>query len=160
MSGEVTLREVADADLPIFYEQQLDPTAIHMAAFTHKDPTDRAAFNAHWAKIRADASVTLRTILAGGRVAGSIASYGPEGEPEVTYWIGKEFWGKGLATEALSQFLQVQTARPIHGRAAKDKAASIRVMQKCGLSVIGSEKGFANARGEEIEEVALILRAA
>ncbi len=159
MPTDVHLRAVDDADLPIFFEQQLDPDANFMAAFTHKDPRDRAAFDAHWAKIRADPTVTLHTIVWQSNVAGSIASYGPEGKPEVTYWIGREFWGQGLATEALRQFLRAQTIRPIFGRAARDNAASLRVLEKCGFRVTGAEKGFANARGEEIEEVALVLDA-
>jgi RimJ/RimL family protein N-acetyltransferase len=98
-----------------------------------------------------------RTVLFDGQVAGSVASYvDPElGEPEVTYWIGKEYWGKGIATRALSAFLDIQTARPIYGRAAKDNIGSIRVMEKCGFTIVGYGKGFANARGEEIEEVIL-----
>ena len=159
MTPAVRLREVADADLPILFEQQLDPAAIHMAAFTHPDPADRAAFDAHWAKIRADPTVTQRTILYQDQVAGWVGSYGPPGEPEVTYWLGREYWGKGLATRALQQFLEFQTQRPIYGRAARDNLASIRVLEKCGFKLIDSEKGFANARGEEIDEVRLILHA-
>jgi RimJ/RimL family protein N-acetyltransferase len=152
------LREVRDADLPILFEQQLDPRAVHMAAFTHKDPADRAAFDAHWAKIRADPTVMQRTIVVDGEVAGWVGSYGPPDEPEVTYWLGREFWGKGLATEALRQYLAIQTQRPIYGRAAADNAGSLRVLEKCGFQRLDSERGFANARGEAIEEVRLVLR--
>ena len=160
LTGDIRLRCVADEDLPIFFRQQLDPDANHMAAFTRKDPTDEAAFTAHWNRIRADDTVTIRTVLCGGQVAGSVASFvDPElGEPEVTYWIGKEYWGRGIATAALQQFLKVQTARPLYGRAAADNLASLRVLQKCGFAVVRSERGFANARGEEIEEVVLQLK--
>ena len=47
--------------------------------------------------------------------------------------------------------------RPIYGRAAKDNVASIRVMENCGFRISGYDKGFANARGEEIEEAILEL---
>jgi RimJ/RimL family protein N-acetyltransferase len=131
----VELRELAEEDLPVFFEQQQDPGALHMAAFTAKDPVDREAFSAHWARIRADRSVLTRTIVVDGQVAGSVASYvDPElGAPEVTYWLGREFWGKGIATMALSEFLKEQTARPIYGRAAKDNTGSIRVLESVGL---------------------------
>src|SRR5688500_17240243 len=115
MPEELYLRPVEDSDLPFFFEHQVDPEANFMAAFTHKDPSDRAAFDAHWAKTRADPTLMRRTIVWQGRVAGSVSSYGPEGQPEVTYWLGREFWGKGLATEALRQFLREQRIRPIHG---------------------------------------------
>ena len=154
----VTLREVVDTDLQVFFEYGQDPEANHMAAFTAKDPSDRAAFDAHWAKIRADPTSTQRTILVGGTVAGWVGSYGPPDEPEVTYWLGREYWGKGLATAALRQYLAVDTRRPMYGRAAADNAASLRVLEKCGFQRLDYERGYANARGEEIDEVRLVLR--
>lgn len=157
--GEVTLREVAQGDLDIFFQQQRDPEANYMAAFTSKDPEDRDAFIAHWNRIMNDNTITNQTILYDGRVAGSVAIYVSEIGPEVTYWLGKEYWGKGIATAALAQFLTRIQTRPIHGRAAKDNFGSVRVLQKCGFVVVGEDRGFANARGEEIAEYVLILRA-
>ncbi len=154
----VQLREVEERDLPIFYEQQLDPEANHMAAFTSKDPSDRGAFDAHWERILADEAIPIRTILFDGQVAGSVLSYEMEGEREVSYWLGKEFWGKGIATQALTKYLNDLLQRPLYARAGKDNNASIRVLEKCGFIVLGYEKGFANARGEKIEEVVMILK--
>ncbi len=54
MIHSVQLRDVAQEDLVIFFAQQMDPAGSHMAAFTAKDPTDREAFMAHWARILAD----------------------------------------------------------------------------------------------------------
>jgi RimJ/RimL family protein N-acetyltransferase len=80
------------------------------------------------------------------------------GDLEVTYWIDRVYWGKGLVTQALKEFLTtVQKRRPIYGRAAKENFGSIRVLEKCGFQHIGEEKGFANARGEEIFEVIMRL---
>ncbi|MEX2556705.1 MAG: GNAT family N-acetyltransferase [Actinomycetota bacterium] len=157
MTDGVSLRAVIDDDLPIFFEQQQDPVARHMAGFTSKDASDRDAFDAHWAKIRIDDTVTAMTIVLDGRVAGNIGSFALGGKPHVTYWIGREHWGKGLATKALSMFLGIITARPLHASAAGDNIASIRVLERCGFAITGSEKAFANARGEEIEEVMLTL---
>ena len=153
----VILREVRDDDLPVFFDNQRDPEAVHMAAFTSKDPDDRTAFDAHWARIRARDDILIRTIVVEGQVAGSVLSYVMEGEPEVSYWLGREFWGRGIATVALAEFLKLQTARPIFARAAKDNAGSLRVLQKCGFEIIGEDKGFAEARGREIEEFLLQL---
>ena len=157
MAGNLVLRDVADEDLETFFEQQLDPDANRMAAFTARDPRDRDALYAHWRRIRADDTITIKTILLEGRAVGHVASFtDPQfGKPEVTYWIGKEYWGQGLATKALAEFLRHLKVRPIYGRAAKDNVASIRVMEKCGFSILGQGKGFANARGAEIEEVIL-----
>ena len=159
MANDIVLRDVTDDDLPIFFDQQLDPDASYMAAFTSKDPTDRDAFMAHWARIRADETIINRTILCDGQVAGSVASFEDAGQLEVTYWLGREFWGKGIATKALAALLEYQTTRPIYARAAKDNAASLRVLQKCGFVITGEDKGYANARGEVIEEYLLTLAA-
>jgi RimJ/RimL family protein N-acetyltransferase len=152
---------VTEGDLPIFFEQQRDPAANRMAAFTAKDPADRVAFTAKWAEILGDESITKRTILFGRQVAGNIGAFvAPwSGQLEVTYWIGREFWGKGIATKALAEFLSAVKARPLSARAAKDNIASLRVLEKCGFTITGYERGFANARGEEVEEVVLELRA-
>ncbi len=154
---EVLLRDVSDEDLPTFFEQQLDPDANHMAAFTAKNPSDRKAFTAHWAKIMADDAIKIKTILFGADIAGHIAYHEWFGDPEVTYWIGKDFWGLGVATRALSHFLADLEVRPLYARAAKDNIASIRVLEKCGFVVSGHDRGFANAREEEIEELILKL---
>ena len=162
MSGvdgrEVRLRNVKESDLPIFFTHQQDPAASHMAAFTFKDPADREAFDAHWSKILGDDTITIRTIVVDEEVAGHIGSFKWDGKPNVTYWIGREYWGKGLATWALTEFLKNLGTRPMFARTAKDNVASLRVLEKCGFKVIGEEKGFANARGEEIEELVLELK--
>lgn len=152
-----TLRAVIETDLPIFFEQQLDKDANHMAAFTNKHPEDRAAFDEHWAKILADESTMNKTILFEGRVAGYVASFIMFDERNVSYWLGKEFWGRGIASAALLEFLEHIKTRPLYARAVKDNLASIRVLEKCGFKISGYDKGFANGRGEEVEEVILKL---
>lgn len=161
MTSEVHLRDVTEGDLSIFFEQQLDSAANQMAAFTAQDPADNIAFTAKWTKILADGSITKKTVLFDGQVAGSVVVFvAPwSGKLEVSYWIGKAFWGKGIATKALSELLGSLKTRPLYARVAKDNLASIRVLEKCGFTVSGYKKGFANARGEEIEEVVLELRA-
>ncbi len=161
MGDDVTLRNVEENDLPIFFEYESDPAAVYMAAFTAKNPADREAFDAHWKRILGDETIVKRTILFDGYVVGSVASFIDRefGKREVTYLIGREYWGKGFATKALSKFLSEEKGRPIYARASKDNVASIRVLEKCGFKIIGHGKGFANARGKEIEEVVLELTA-
>jgi len=158
MDRDFSLRDVLESDLPIFFAYQLDPDAQAMAAFTSKDPANREAFMAHWHQILADPSTIIRTIVVDGQVAGSVSSYQDDGHPEVTYWLGKHYWGKGLATRALTEFLaHANRSRPIYARAAKDNIGSLRVLEKCGFRIIGEDKGYANARGKEIEEFLLQL---
>lgn len=158
MHPDLVLRDVIDTDLAVFFEHETDPEAVLMAAFTPKDPSDRAAFDAHWARIMAADSVLIRTIVSDSQVVGHVLSYVESDRPEVSYWIGREHWGRGIATRALQVFLDgVDTRRPMKARVARDNAPSIRVLEKCGFKVIGEERGFANARGAEIEELVLEL---
>jgi RimJ/RimL family protein N-acetyltransferase len=154
------LREVIPADLAVFFANQLDSDANRMAAFVAKDPTDGEAFTAHWTRILGDETITIRTIELDGQVAGNVLAYVDKdfGKPEVAYWIGKDFWGTGVATQALSEFLgSVITARPIYARAAKDNVGSLRVLEKCGFEISGEEREHSNARGEEVEAFVLEL---
>jgi RimJ/RimL family protein N-acetyltransferase len=147
------------SDLSLFFEQQLDPEANQMAAFTSKNPADRDAFMGHWNKILEDETINIQTILFAGQVAGHILSYEDEefGGPEVSYWMGRSYWGKGIASRALSAFLLHINARPLYARVAKDNSRSLRVLEKCGFTRIGEDKGFSNARGQETEEFILRL---
>jgi Acetyltransferase (GNAT) domain len=75
----------------------------------------------------------------------------------VTYWIGRSYWGKGIASDALNAFLVVDLSRPLHARVASDNVASRRVLEKCGFRVIATERNVAEARSAEIEELVLRL---
>lgn len=156
---QIQLRDVLASDLPLFFQNQLDPDANHMAAFTASDPADRAAFDTRWARILADDGTYIQTITFGGQAIGHVFSYQQAGATEVSYWIAREYWGQGLASLALHGFLQQQATRPLYARAAKDNLASVRVLEKCGFVITGEDRGYANARGEEIEEYILQLGA-
>src|SRR4051812_14953885 len=92
----LTLREMRDEDLPLLFEQWADPVAVHMAAFTAPDHMDRDAFERRWSRLRADETVLTRVIVVDGEIAGTIGSWGEDGEREVTYWIGRSYWAEGL----------------------------------------------------------------
>lgn len=148
----VQLRNVEEQDLPVLFEQQLDPEATRMAAFPSRD---RDAFMAHWKKNLADAANRTRTIVADGDVAGYIASFTIAGEREVGYWIGREHWGRGIATRALQLFLEEERERPLHAHVVKHNVGSIRVLEKCGFEVVGEEK--ATVRGVERDDLVMRL---
>ncbi len=150
MTNDIQLRAVQDGDLPIFFEQQLDPEATRMAAFPSRA---HDAFMAHWAKIRANSNVTItRAIIFRGQVAGNIGSWEQAGDRLVGYWIGREFWGQGIASGALKLFLEEVKYRPFHAHVVKHNVASIRVLQKCGFMISGEEK-FSGTDGTEIVEL-------
>jgi RimJ/RimL family protein N-acetyltransferase len=133
------LREVESPDLEVFFEQQLDAEATWMAAFPARD---REAFHAHWQRILRDATVVARTVVVDGAVAGNVVSFVHEGVREVGYWLGKPFWGRGIATVALREFLAVDAVRPLYAAAAEHNVGSIRVLEKCGFVRCGEEDGM------------------
>jgi RimJ/RimL family protein N-acetyltransferase len=148
VKGDVELRDVTEGDLPVFFEQQLDPDAVRMAAFPSRD---RDAFTAHWARILADETVIKKAVLLDGRVAGNVVCWEQDGDRLVGYWIGKEYWGKGVATRALSEFLGHVKTRPLYARVAKHNVASIRVLEKSGFLVSGQ------GEADDVEELVMKL---
>ncbi len=130
MTMEVTLRDVIDDDLPIFFEHQNDPIANEMAAFPARE---REAFMAHWAKNLRNPNAIHKTILCNGEIAGNVVGFDMEGHREVGYWLGREFWGKGIASKALAELLKYETTRPLHGVAVKHNIGSQQVLKKCGF---------------------------
>jgi RimJ/RimL family protein N-acetyltransferase len=151
------LRELRDEDMAVLFDQWADPVAAHMAAFTAPDHMDRDAFERRWSRLRADETVIARVIVVDDEVAGTIGSWGEPDEREVTYWIGRSHWGKGIATCVLEAFLTVDPSRPLHARVASDNVASHRVLEECGFRVIATERSFAEPRSGEIEEFVLRL---
>ena len=155
----VALRDVEAGDLERFFAYQLDEEAIRMAAFTADNPHDREAFDALWSRILADRTIVKRTVLADEAVAGHVSAYqAPDLEgPEVTYWIGRDFWGAGVATRALELFLDLEPRRPLYGRCAETNAASLRVLEKCGFAIVREDVGYANAHGRDVREYVMRL---
>jgi RimJ/RimL family protein N-acetyltransferase len=154
MASDVVLRDVVAGDLPLFFAHQQDPEAVRMAAFPSRD---KEAFEAHWAKILADETATARTVVAAGEVAGYIGSFGPASAREVGYWIGRAFWGRGVATAALRAFLRDVPARPLYAHVAKSNGGSLRVLGRCGFAVVGEGRAPAATGGEAVDEFILRL---
>ncbi|MCD6050221.1 MAG: acetyltransferase [Verrucomicrobia bacterium] len=158
VTNSLQLRDVRETDLSLFFGHQLDREANYMAAFTAQDPTDRDAIFSRWKKVLTDPTVIFKTILLDDQIVGSVLSYEEEALPQVSYWIGKEHWGQGIATRALTEFLmQCNLARPIYARAVKDNHRSLRVLKKCGFIITGEHQDFAHPRGTEADEYTLIL---
>ncbi|MEO7310879.1 MAG: GNAT family N-acetyltransferase [Chitinophagaceae bacterium] len=149
---QITLKPSTPSDLEQLFQFQLNKEANHLAAFTSKDPTDKAAYFEKFTKLLKDPTVNQHTIWVDETIVGSIAKFILEGDTEITYWIDSNFWRQGIATTALTNFLTIETTRPIFGRAAFDNLGSQKVLEKCGFIKIGTDKGFANARQMEIVE--------
>lgn len=156
MTTDVQLRAVQTGDLPVLFTHQLDPEATRMAGFPSRS---RDAFMAHWTKLLTEPQGAItRTIVFQGQVAGHMGCWEQGGERHVGYWIGRELWGRGIASAALALLLQEVSVRPLRANVVKHNLASIRVLQKCGFTISGEEK-FAGTDGAQLEELTLILPA-
>jgi RimJ/RimL family protein N-acetyltransferase len=144
------LRDVAQGDLDAFFEHQREPEATAMALFPARD---RDGFDAHWGRVLADDSLIKKTIVHDGRVAGNVLSWEQDGRRLVGYWVGREFWGKGLATRALSELVEEVETRPLYAWVATSNASSIRVLEKCGFAVVGSRAEHDEKLGRPVEEL-------
>jgi len=129
------LRDVVEEDLPVLFEQQRDPEAVEMAAFP---PREREPFFEHWHRIMRDEELIAKTIVSDGQVAGNVVSFERDGKQLVGYWLGREFWGRGLATRALAELVQELTVRPLYAEVATGNIGSIRVLEKCGFERVDS----------------------
>lgn len=148
----LVLRQTEIADLEHLFQFQLDKEARYLAAFMPKDPTDKTAYLEKMTKLLGNPTVNMNTILVDDKIAGSVSKFEIEGDAEITYWLDKPFWAKGIMSEALRKFLAMEKTRPIFGRVAFDNFGSQRVLEKSGFQKTGNDRGFANARQEEIEE--------
>jgi [ribosomal protein S5]-alanine N-acetyltransferase len=146
------LSKTIEEDLKTLYQIQTNKEANYMAAFTSLESAQENNYIAKYSKFLNEPTINLQTIKIGEQIIGSISKFEMNNENEITYWIDKEFWGKGITTAALALFLQSEYARPIYGRTAFDNIASQKVLEKCGFIKTGTDKGFANARQIEIEE--------
>jgi RimJ/RimL family protein N-acetyltransferase len=139
-NAEVTIRSVFESDLPIFFEHQLDPEAERMVGLPSRDHDN---FYAHWRKTMANEDNFLRTILVKDEIAGFLCSFvKKEDEREVGYQLGRQFWGKGIATLALQLFLPIIPCRPLIGVTPTINIGSQKVLTRCGFVLEGEENGL------------------
>ena len=153
---EIVLRAATETDLEFFFDHQREPAANDMAAFPARD---RETFMAHWNKILADKSVVKFTIVVGDSIAGNVVSWRNNNKQLIGYWIGQAFWGKGVASEALREFTQRLTVRPLHAFVAKKNVASIRVLEKCGFTNFDVAANDHERPKDGVEELVYVLLA-
>ena len=154
MPPAVRLRRVEDADLEAFFDHQADPQSIELAAFPARD---KEQFAAHWVRIRADQTTIVRTVVVDGEVAGNLGSWTDEGQQLLGYWIGREHWGRGVATQALARFLDDVPTRPLYAQVAAHNVGSIRVLEKCGFQRYHVQAAPSPVPDGGIEELSFVL---
>lgn len=153
-SCNIELRAVVLGDLPTIYAYQLDPEANRMAVARPRSWED---FRSHWEQSLDDPKIVARVIVADGEVVGHISCFEMDGRENVGYWIDRAHWGKGIASRGLALFLEVVSRRPLHARAARSNAGSIRVLEKCGFVLTGYEWSEETERFPACEEAVFEL---
>lgn len=155
--SHIELRDLDDDDLDAIFEMMRDPESVALAAFTAADPEDRRAFDAWIDRQRANADVLYAVVTENGGFAGSIAAFTIDGDREVSYWIARHAWGRGVATAALRMLISREAERPLFARAAAHNAPSIAVLKKVGFTELSRDVEFAPGVGREIEEIVFTL---
>lgn len=147
------LRPMTEEDLTTLFEHQHDPEAAQMAAFPSRD---REAYFAHWGRILPDESIAKVSIIVDEELCGHLVEFEQFGLRTVGYWLGREFWGRGIATQALREFLGTIAHRPLYARVAQHNIGSIRVLEKCGFKVCG-EGRIPMPNGQAVDEFVMLL---
>ncbi|MBD3941129.1 GNAT family N-acetyltransferase [Microbacterium sp. NEAU-LLC] len=155
--NHIDLRPFDDDDLDAVFEMMRDREAVEMAAFTASDPDDRAAFDAWIARQRAADDVLCLVVTENGGFAGTAAAFTVDGDREVSYWIARHAWGRGVATAALRLLIAHEPVRPLFARAAAHNTASIAVLRKVGFTEVSRNVDFAPGLGREVEEIVFTL---
>ena len=153
----IELRPLDDDDLDAIFEMMRDRESVAMAAFTGADPDDRAAFDAWITRQRASDDVQFFVVTEDGGFAGTAGVFTVDGDREVTYWIARHAWGRGVAAEALRLLVSREPVRPLFARAAAHNTRSIAVLERNGFTEVSRNVDFAPGLGRETEEIVFTL---
>ncbi|MFG1617738.1 GNAT family N-acetyltransferase [Nonomuraea wenchangensis] len=147
---DVLLRDVVEEDLEVFLEQEHDPEAVRRSRFPAR-PRER--FLTHWrTRVLGDPANRVRAIEADGRLAGNLVAWWEEDRRFIGYWMGREFWGRGIGTRALGLFLAEEPVRPLYADPHGGNTASVRLLERHGFRREGT------VRHGDDEHVMLVLR--
>lgn len=153
----IELRDLDDDDLDAIFEMMRDAEAIAMAAFTADDPNDRAAFDAWIARERSSDDVLYQVVTENGGFAGTAAAFTVSGDRELSLWIARHAWGRGVATAALRLLVSREPVRPLFARVAAHNAAAVSALRSSGFAEISRSTAFAPGLGREADEVVYTL---
>lgn len=153
---EITLIPTVSEHIPHFFEFEKDPVAVNMAAFATL-ATDLDKFTNIWERRLLNPDSSHKTILFQDQIVGGIISYIMDNSRHIGYWIDRNFWGQGIATEALRQFLLTEKTRPITATCVADNLGSRKVLEKNGFKYTHSETHPAPARDNDVEEAFYVL---
>lgn len=90
----------------------------------------------------------------GTPIVGACGIHEDNGQTEIGYWIAREYWGQGFATEAARAVLSIARAlghRRVYSCHAVDNPASGRVLRKVGFNPTGRVRTmYSRGRGVDV----------
>ncbi|MGW0804204.1 GNAT family N-acetyltransferase [Nonomuraea sp. NPDC002799] len=131
MSENIWLRDVVESDLEVFLAQEHDPEAGRRSKFP---PREREAFLHHWrTRVLGDPTNHVQAVIVDDELAGNFVAWWEEERRFIGYWLGRDFWGRGVGTRALELFLAQEKARPLYADPFHANTASVRLLEKHGF---------------------------
>lgn len=155
--GHIDLRPLDDDDVDAVFEMMRDPEAIALASFTADDPDDRDAFDSWMSRNRANPGALSLVITEDGGFAGTAATFDVEDDREVTYWVARHAWGRGVATEAVRLLVMREPTRPLFARVAAHNRGSIAVLERNGFTEVSRLTSYAPGVKRDVEEIVFTL---
>ena len=136
MSEHVRLRDVGEADLEVFLAQEHDPEAVRRSNFP---PRERDTFIRHWrTKVLGDPTIFVQAVTVDGELAGNLVAWWEGDRRFIGYWLGRQYWGRGIGSQALALFLDRETARPLYADPFAGNTGSVRLLEKHGFRRTGT----------------------
>jgi len=157
VATSVQLRPVVKSDIALFFEHHLELRPLPAGASIADLDSRKATFVDRWEQMRSDERVLARTIVWKGAVTGYVVHLIQRDKPSISCWLGRDYWGKGVATQAVRDFLDLIEKRPVYARVAYDNLAAMQVFRKTGFEIVGYDSFFSEAHGYEIDEIILAL---
>ena len=159
LTQRLRLRPLTEADVPALVAYLDDWEVVkHTASIPHPynadDATAFVRLMAARAQARTGVALAMERTL-DRRLVGCVG-FGTEGDgtPEIGYWVGREHWGTGLATEAVRRLMRHLFAdlgfTRVWAMAHPDNAASRRVLDKAGLAHAGHQMIGQPTRGQSV----------
>lgn len=143
MSQGLRLRAWARSDADRFLELLGDPDLWRFMPEARPEPFDRTVAEALIEVSNASNHHKVRAIEMQGRIVGQVRlkfddTGQAEDTAEVSYWLGRSYWGQGIGTEAMRSFSAMvfrdhPDLRRLFARVHCDNAASLRLLAKVGF---------------------------
>lgn len=140
----VRLRELQVVDAPALADEANDPRVARTLRdyFPHPYTVDDALRFIDKSR-EGGGPVTQFVIEAQGEVAGIMGLFVGEDvmrrNGEIGYWLGRRWWGRGIATAAVEHIVEYAFGtldlRRVYAEVFGNNAASIRVLEKCGFEL-------------------------